>query len=98
VPYLTGAQDGVAKTPEWAAAITGVPAARIASLARKMAGTRTMLSIAWSLQRAHHGEQSFWSATTLAAMLGQIGLPGGGLGVAYGPTNSAGSPHARFAG
>ena len=98
LPYLTGAQDGVAKTPDWASAITGIPAARIALLAREMAGTRSMLSIAWSLQRAHHGEQAFWSATTLAAMLGQIGLPGGGLGVAYGPTNSAGSPHTRFAG
>ena len=98
VPYLTGAVDGVAKTPEWAAGITGVPAARIAALAREMAGTRTMLSIAWALQRAHHGEQSFWAITALAGMLGQIGLPGGGLGVAYGPTNTAGTPHARFAG
>ena len=51
LPYLTGAEDGVAKTPEWAEAICGVPAARIASLAREMAGTRSMLSIAWSLQR-----------------------------------------------
>ncbi len=98
LPYLTGAADGTPKTPAWAAGITGIPAARIASLAREMAGTRSMLSIAWSLQRAHHGEQAFWSCATLAAMLGQIGLPGGGLGVAYGPTNSAGSPHARFAG
>ena len=98
LPYLTGALDGVAKTPDWASAICGVPASRIASLAREMAGTRAMLSIAWSLQRAHHGEQSFWSAVTLAAMLGQIGLPGGGIGVAYGPTNGGGSPHARFAG
>jgi biotin/methionine sulfoxide reductase len=98
LPYLLGTQDGTPKAPEWAAEITGIPAPRIAALAREMAGTRTMLSIAWSLQRAHHGEQSFWSAATLAAMLGQIGLPGGGIGVAYGPTNSAGSPHARFAG
>lgn len=98
VPYLTGAADGIAKTPAWAAAITGVPGARIARLAREMAGARCVLSIAWSLQRSHHGEQPFWAATTLAAMLGQIGTPGGGLGVAYGPTNGAGSPHPRFAG
>jgi biotin/methionine sulfoxide reductase len=96
--YLTGAADGVAKTPAWASAITGVPAARISALAREMGAARTMLSIAWSLQRAHHGEQAYWAITALASMLGQIGLPGGGLGVAYGPTNGAGSPHARFAG
>lgn len=98
VPYLRGETDGVAKTPAWAEGITGVPAARIEGLAREMAGARTMLSIAWSLQRSHHGEQPFWACMTLAAMLGQIGTPGGGLGVAYGPTNGAGSPHARFAG
>jgi len=98
VAYLTGATDGISKTPEWAAAITGIPAARIASLAREMAGARTMLSIAWALQRAHHGEQPFWAIIALAAMLGQIGLPGGGFGVAYGTTNAAGSPHPRFSG
>ncbi len=98
LPYLTGAADGIPKTPAWAAAITGIPAERIATLAREMAGARTMLSIAWSLQRSHHGEQSYWATTTVAAMLGQIGTLGGGLGVAYGPTNNAGSPHPRFAG
>ena len=38
----------------------------------------------WSLQRADHGEQPFWAAIALAAMLGQIGLPGGGFGFGYG--------------
>jgi biotin/methionine sulfoxide reductase len=46
-----------------------------------MAASRTMLSIGWSLQRAQHGEQPFWALVTLAAMLGQIGLPGGGFGM-----------------
>jgi biotin/methionine sulfoxide reductase len=97
-PYLLGETDGQPKTPEWANAITGVPAARIAALAREMAGTRTMLNAAWSLQRAHHGEQPFWMALTLACMLGQIGLPGGGVGLGYGPTNLMGSPHPYFGG
>jgi hypothetical protein len=56
-----------------------------------MAAARTMVSIGWSLQRSHHGEQPFWALVTLAAMLGQIGLPGGGFGCGYGPTNLMGS-------
>lgn len=96
--YLTGGADGVPKTPAWAAAITGMPEERIAALARDMLGTRTMLNVAWSLQRAVHGEQPFWMVVTLAAMLGQIGLPGGGFGVGYGTMNSVGSAHPRFAG
>ena len=98
VPYLVGATDGTPKDARWASAITGVPAARIESLAREMAGTRTMLNIAWSLQRAHHGEQPYWSFITLACMLGQIGLPGGGFGLGYGAYNLMGSPHARISG
>ena len=96
--YLTGETDGVAKTPEWAAAITGAPAAAIVTLARDMAASRTMLNIAWSLQRAAGGEQPYWMLVTLAAMLGQIGLPGGGFGVGYGATNQIGSPHAHLPG
>jgi biotin/methionine sulfoxide reductase len=98
VPYLTGASDGQPKDAHWAAAITGVPAEQIVALARDMASHRTMLNISWSLQRAHHGEQPFWMLVTLACMLGQIGLPGGGFGVGYGATNRMGSPHPRFAG
>jgi biotin/methionine sulfoxide reductase len=32
---------------------------------------------------------------TLACMLGQIGLPGGGFGVGYGPVNLMGSAHPK---
>lgn len=96
--YLTGALDGVPKSPDWAEPITGVPAAQIVALARDMAASRTMLNISWSLQRAHHGEQPFWMLVTLAAMLGQIGLPGGGFAVGYGPSNTMGSRHRRLSG
>ena len=58
-----------------------------------MAATRTTVNINWSLQRSHHGEQPFWALVTLACMLGQIGLPGGGFGVGYGPANLMGSAH-----
>lgn len=89
--YLLGEADGIRKTPRWAAALSGVPASRIESLAVEMAGARTLVNCAWSLQRALHGEQTFWMTITLAAMLGQIGLPGGGFGLGYGAMNSVGS-------
>lgn len=82
--YVRGETDGVAKTPAWAADLSEIPAAAIVSLARRMAAKRTMISTAWSLQRASHGEQAPWMALTLAAMLGQLGLPGGGFAFGYG--------------
>ncbi|GKS92696.1 molybdopterin-dependent oxidoreductase [Acidovorax sp. SUPP2539] len=90
--------DGTAKTPEWAAAQTGIPAERIVALARRMARQRTLVNCTYSLQRARHGEQPFWMAVTLAALLGQIGLPGGGFGLGYGCMNYIGSGHGSFSG
>jgi biotin/methionine sulfoxide reductase len=90
--YLRGEADGVVKDPAWAAAITGVPAARIRELAHEMAAKRTMVTVSWSLQRARHGEQPLWLGVALAAMLGQIGLPGGGFGHGYGSTALVGEP------
>jgi trimethylamine-N-oxide reductase (cytochrome c) len=52
-----------------------------------------MLASGWSLQRQHMGEQRHWMLVTLAAMLGQIGLPGGGFGLSYHYSNG-GSPSA----
>ncbi|MBO0906248.1 molybdopterin-dependent oxidoreductase [Jiella sonneratiae] len=97
-PYLTGASDGQPKSADWAAELTGLAAGRIRDLARRMGEKRTMINAAWSLQRADHGEQPFWMLVTLAAMLGQIGLPGGGFGLGYGCENSIGSAHARLSG
>lgn len=82
--YLCGETDGVAKTAEWAAEITGVHANRIRRLADEMAGHRTLITVSWSVQRNHHGEQAYWAAAAVAAMLGQHGLPGGGVGYGYG--------------
>jgi len=96
--YLTGKADGIAKTPAWAQAISDVPAQTILALARRMAASRTMLNVSWSMQRASHGEQPFWAVIALAAMLGQIGKPGGGFGVGYGAANLVGSSHARIKG
>ncbi|MBL1073681.1 molybdopterin guanine dinucleotide-containing S/N-oxide reductase [Nocardia sp. 2] len=88
--YVRGAADGVAKTPEWAQTLTGVPAQRIRELAREMASTRTLITVSWSLQRAQYGEQPLWLGVVLAAMLGQIGLPGGGFGHGYGSAANVG--------
>ena len=90
--YLRGEADGVVKDPSWAEAITGVPAARIRELAHEMAAARTLVTVSWSLQRARHGEQPLWLGVVLAAMLGQIGLPGGGFGHGYGSTSLVGEP------
>lgn len=84
LPYLMGeTEDKIEKTPEWAAEITGVSAERIRELARMMASKRTQLVIGWAIQRQQHGEQPYWMAAVLAAMLGQIGLPGGGISYSH---------------
>ncbi|MGW2660472.1 molybdopterin-dependent oxidoreductase [Nocardia tengchongensis] len=88
--YVRGAEDGIVKDPEWAEPITGVAAARIRTLAREMAANRTLVTVSWSLQRARYGEQPLWLGVVLAAMLGQIGLPGGGFGHGYGSAGNVG--------
>lgn len=98
LPYLLGQGDGVAKTPEWAEAITGVPAERTRRLARELSGTRSVVTMTWALQRAHHGEQPPWALVTVACMLGQIGLPGGGFGFGYGTANAVGNVSPKVAG
>lgn len=93
--YLLGRDDGVAKSPQWASAISGLPAGELTALARRMAASRTLVTVSWSLQRVRHGEQAPWMGLTLAAMLGQIGLPGGGFGHGYGSMNEPGLPPLR---
>jgi biotin/methionine sulfoxide reductase len=89
-PYLIGESDGQPKSPEWASPLCGSDPETIRSLARRMASTRTLITVAWSLQRGEHGEQPYWMAAVLAAMLGQIGLPGGGIGYGYGAIGGVG--------
>jgi biotin/methionine sulfoxide reductase len=91
-PYLMGETDGQPKDAEWAGAISEVAPETIRGLARRMAAARTIIMTNWSLQRGDHGEQPFWMTVTLAAMLGQIGLPGGGFGFGYGSMGGRGEP------
>ena len=55
-------------------------------------GRRALIVVSQSLQRAEHGEQPVWMGAVLAAMLGQIGLPGGGYGYALGAIAHYGTP------
>ncbi len=94
--YVMGKADGAVKDADWASAICEIDAERLRALAREMAATRTMITASWSIQRGDHGEQTYWMVATLAAMLGQIGLPGGGLGYGYGAVGALGNPMRRL--
>ena len=90
--YLMGTEDGVPKNAEWAAAISGLDATDMRQLALTLPGRRVLVQTSWSLQRAQHGEQPVWAGIALAAVLGQIGLPGGGFGHGYASMASIGQP------
>jgi biotin/methionine sulfoxide reductase len=90
--YVLGRKGGVPRTAEWASAICDVSADTIRTLARRMASQRTFINVSWSVQRGDHGEQPYWAAITVAAMLGGIGLPGRGFSFGFGSINRQGKP------
>jgi len=92
--YLLGKEDNVVKDVKWASNICGIDEKTIKELALLMYKNRTMIMGGWSIQRAQYGEQAHWMIVTLASMLGQIGLPGGGFGFSYHYSNG-GSPTAK---
>ncbi len=74
-----GDVDGVVKDAKWASAICGVKEKTITKFAETLAAERTLIQCGRALQRQDHGEQGHWMCTVLSAMIGSIGLPGGGI-------------------
>ncbi|MBI4767063.1 MAG: molybdopterin-dependent oxidoreductase [Deltaproteobacteria bacterium] len=69
--YVFGIADGVAKTPEWAEAISAVPAAAIADLARAYARNKpAALVTSIGPGRTAYGEQYHRAAAALEAITG----------------------------
>ena len=76
--YLLGERDGIPKTPQWAEEITSVPRETIIRIAREYATSKpAVLYQGYGMQRRAFGEQVVRAGCTLAAMTGNIGIPGG---------------------
>lgn len=83
--YVMGlGSDATEKTPEWASAITLIPAERIRSLAKEL-GTSSPVFVTqgYGPQRRSNGELTAMSIAALPFVLGQVGAPG---------TNTGGGP------
>jgi anaerobic dimethyl sulfoxide reductase subunit A len=82
--YIMGTRDGIPKTPQWAASITTIPGNKIAQIAREYASIKpAMLYQGYGMQRRAYGEQVVRAGCVLAAITGNVGIPGGwasGLG------------------
>lgn len=76
--YLDGKEDGVRKTPQWAAAITGLDAESIENLARRYALAKpAALMQGYAGQRHGNGEQFTRGGVMLACLTGNVGIAGG---------------------
>ena len=76
--YVTGVSDGVEKSPQWAAAITGIPAATIQALTQLYASSKpSKLLLGWEMTRPSNVNIAR-AAILLQAMAGYTLTPGGG--------------------
>lgn len=82
--FLAGI-DGIAKTPEWASTITGIPRERIVKLAREIATAKpAYISQGWGPQRHANGEIATRAISMLAILTGNVGINGGNSGAREG--------------
>jgi anaerobic selenocysteine-containing dehydrogenase len=72
--------------PAWAAGVTGVPAERIAALARRYAAGRPAMILLGgsSMHKGQNGWQGARAIACLPALTGNVGVPGGGFGPRHG--------------
>ncbi len=80
--YILGeGDDGVAKTPQWASRITGIPADRIIKLARDIGMIKpAYICQGWGPQRQANGELSARAIAMLPILTGNVGINGGNSG------------------
>jgi anaerobic dimethyl sulfoxide reductase subunit A len=79
--YILGTRAGVPKTPAWGEAICGVPKSTIIRLAREYATIKpAVLYQGYGMQRRAYGEQAVRAGCVLAAITGNVGIPGGWAG------------------
>ena len=80
--YILGqGDDGIAKTPQWASAVTGIPADRIVKLAREIGQTKpACICQGWGPQRQANGELTSRAIAMLPILTGNVGINGGNSG------------------
>ena len=80
--YILGeGPDGVAKTPEWASQITGIPVDRIIKLAREIGTAKpAYICQGWGPQRQANGELTARAIAMLPILTGNVGISGGNSG------------------
>ncbi|TNG90428.1 dimethyl sulfoxide reductase subunit A [Pasteurellaceae bacterium USgator11] len=80
--YILGqGDDAIAKTPAWAAGITGIPADKIIKLAREIGSIKPCyISQGWGPQRQSNGELAARAIAMLPILTGNVGINGGNSG------------------
>lgn len=80
--WILGAgEDKTPKTPQWASAITGIPADKIIQLAREIGSTKpAYICQGWGPQRQANGELTSRAIAMLPILTGNVGINGGNSG------------------